>query len=241
MKKLNSEITHSQKIFSRAEFIWGWSTPSGQIRANRRGEMYVNFGQIKKNQKVLEIGCGTGIFTEKLSKTGAQITAVDISPYFIKKAKKKVDAENVKFIVDDVEHLNFSDNSFDCVVGSSILHHLLNLENGLLEIKRVLKKNGKIVFTEPNMMNPQIMLVKKIKLLGKLMGDSPTETAFFRWRLKQLLRKVGFKSVSVRPFDFLHPWIPNFLVKQMMPIGIIFEKTPLIQEIAGSLLIYAEK
>lgn len=241
MKKTHSEIIHSQNIFSNAEFVWGWSTASGKLRATRRGEMYIKHGQIKKNSKVLEIGCGTGIFTERLSNTGAIITAIDISPYFIKKAQKNLKAKNVKFRVEDVEKMSFKDNTFDCVVGSSILHHLFHLEKGLLEIKRVLKKDGKIVFTEPNMMNPQILLVKRIKFLGKLMGDSPTETAFLRWKMKKILIKSGYRSIAVKPFDFLHPWIPNYLINKVMPFGMILEKIPIIREIAGSLLIYAKK
>ena len=77
-----------------------------------------------------------------------------------------------------------SDNErFDAVVGSSVLHHL-DVAQALRECFRVLKPEGVICFTEPNMLNPQIALQKNISFLKKRLGDSPDETTFFRWQIQ---------------------------------------------------------
>jgi SAM-dependent methyltransferase len=136
--------------------------------------------------------------------------------------------------------MDFPDESFDVVFGSSILHHL-NLAPALGEIYRVLKIRGGIVFTEPNMLNPQIWLERNIPIIRKLTNNSPDETAFIRWVLKKDLINLGFKNVSIRPFDFLHPFTPDMLIPFISNIGNLVEKIPLVREIAGSLLIYASK
>ncbi len=241
LEHINQEILHSQKIFDRAEFVWGWSTSAGQKRAERRGDIFIRLGKLKKGRKVLELGCGTGIFTNMIQKTRADITAIDISPFFIKKAKENTIAKNVKFCIENIEHMSFPDNNFDCIIGSSILHHLDNLEKCLVEIKRVLKKGGVFVFTEPSMMNPHIMVEKNIRFIGKILGDTPSETAFLRWNLAKIFTKAGFSSIFVKPFDFLHPWTPRFLIRVIEKLGLLLEKIPAVKEIAGSLIIYGYK
>jgi SAM-dependent methyltransferase len=126
------------------------------------------------------------------------------------------------------------------VAGARVLHHL-DLESSFDEICRVLKKGGFIAFCEPNMLNPQIMIQKNIPFIKKLMGDTPDETAFFKWRLIKFLEARGFEDVKVVPFDFLHPWTPKPFVSIVQDISDILEKTPLIREIAGSLRISAVK
>jgi hypothetical protein len=85
------------------------------------------------------------------------------------------------------------------------------------------------------------MFQKNIPFIKKMLGDSPDETAFFRWGLKRRLRKSGFTNITIIPFDFLHPLTPKFLIKIISRIGNTLERMPLLREIAGSLFITAEK
>jgi hypothetical protein len=73
------------------------------------------------------------------------------------------------------------------------------------------------------------------------MGDTPDETAFFRWKLKKFLKDRGFADIQVEPFDFLHPWVPKRMIEGVDRFGRFLERIPLIREIAGSLKIYARK
>jgi len=182
--RLQHEIDHGQKIKEHAEDIWGWSTVAGVIRANRRAEYFTKLGQIKTTDNILEIGCGTALFTEKVfNKTHANITAIDISNDLLEKAKTKL--PEIHFINEDAMNLSFTDNSFDFIYGSSVLHHL-DVEKALNEFYRVLKPGKSIVFAEPNMLNPQIAIQKNIPFIKKMLGDSPDETAFIRWKLKNV-------------------------------------------------------
>jgi SAM-dependent methyltransferase len=129
---------------------------------------------------------------------------------------------------------------FDSVVGSSVLHHL-EIEDAIRDIYRVLKPEGTIYFTEPNMLNPQIAIQKNIPWIKRKLGDSPEETAFFRWPLQRLLERTGYRHVRIDPFDFLHPKTPVALIDQVKAFGRFLENVPVISEFAGSLYIRAIK
>ena len=240
MDRIYNEVQHGEKIASNAVNIWGWGTPAGKIRADRRAAYFIRRGHITAGEKVLEIGCGTGEFTKRIAQTGADITAVDISPDLLEVARSGITNINVRFHIQNVEKLDFEDESFDVVIGSSILHHL-NLNPALKEVYRVLKNGGMVVFTEPNMLNPQIWMERNITFIRKLTNNSPDETAFVRWILKKELINLGFQNVSIKPFDFLHPFTPSMLIPLISNIGNLVERIPLAREIAGSLLIYASK
>jgi 2-polyprenyl-3-methyl-5-hydroxy-6-metoxy-1,4-benzoquinol methylase len=237
--RIQHEIEHGNYLIAHgAGEVWNWESPAGKVRWRRRVEMLCT--PILKGYKVLELGCGTGYFTKELAKTEATITAIDISPVLLQEAEKDIQMPNVKFSVDNAYQMSFSDETFDAIVGSSVLHHL-DINKAIKEIYRVLKQGGIIAFTEPNMMNPQIALQKNIPYIKRKMGDSPDETAFFRWPLGKRLKKQGFQQIRIIPFDFLHPAIPSYLVNTVSKIGNLFEKTPFMKEIAGSLFIMAKK
>jgi ubiquinone/menaquinone biosynthesis C-methylase UbiE len=128
---------------------------------------------------VLELGCGTGFLTRELAVAGAQVTAIDISPELLEAARSNCSAANVTFEVQNAYALSYPDESFDLVVGSSILHHL-DIGEALRQIYCVLRPGGRMCFTEPNMLNPQIAVQKNVPSIKKRLGDSPDETAFVR-------------------------------------------------------------
>ncbi len=238
-ERIINEIRHSDYLLKKgAGNIWNWESAAGKIRWQRRVKLLCE--KLKENWQVLELGCGTGYFTKELAKTNCKVIAVDIAFNLIKEAKKIINKKNIYFVIDNAYQMNFKNKSFNAVIGSSVLHHLI-IDEALREIYRVLKPNGIIVFTEPNMLNPQIFLQKNIPYLKKMLGDSPDETAFIKWSLKKKLEKYGFKNISIVPFDFLHPAIPEYFINYCQKLSNILEKIPLIKEIAGSIFIYAEK
>jgi len=238
-KRLHNEIEHGKYLAREgAGEVWNWESPAGKIRWQRRVKMLTT--HLKPSDKVLEIGCGTGYFTKEIVKTGAFVTAIDISPELLNIAKQEITAPNVSFVLDNAYELSFDNNTFDSIVGSSVLHHL-EIEKAISEMFRVLKPGGSMFFTEPNMMNPQIALQKNIPALKRKLGDSPDETAFFRWSLKKLMQKTGFTEIIIKPFDFLHPSLPHSLIAFISSMGEAAEKMPLFKEIAGSLYISAKK
>ncbi len=237
--RLKHEIDHGRYLLAHgAGEVWNWESPAGRLRWKRRVKMLTT--HLHASMKVLELGCGTAFFTKELAKTGADVTAIDISPELIGVARQECSNPNVRFEVQNAYALNYADGSFDSAVGSSVLHHL-EIDQALSEIYRVLRPGSIVRFTEPNMLNPQIAVQKNIPAIKKRLGDSPDETAFFRWPLQRRLGKAGFQDIEIVPFDFLHPKTPLSWIGGVSALGRFSEKMPLLREIAGSLYIRARK
>lgn len=234
------EIEHGENIADQAESIWNWSSPAGKRRATRRAAMIAEAAGLSPKMHVLELGCGTGLFTETFARFGTRVTAVDISPPLLEQARARQLPPTVEFRVEDAEQLSFDDATFDAVIGSSVLHHVAVAE-ALAEARRVLKPGGRLAFTEPNMMNPHVAIERKVPVVRRWAGVSPKETAFFRWGMARQLREAGFDNIRITPFDFLHPVVPGPLVRMVNCMGTVFEQMPVIREIAGSLLISAAR
>jgi 2-polyprenyl-3-methyl-5-hydroxy-6-metoxy-1,4-benzoquinol methylase len=240
-ERADHEISHGKKLSQTSpEMVWGWGTPAGKVRARRRAELIIIGASLAPNRRVLEIGCGTGLFTEMFARTGVDLIAVDVSGDLLEKAKeRKFLAGKVQFLQKCFEDCDI-DGPFDAVIGSSVLHHL-DVEVALPKIFGLLKTGGVMSFTEPNMLNPQIMLQKNIRWIGERMGDSPDERAFTRWQLRRLLQQCGFENIEIRLFDWLHPMTPESLIPLVSKMGGWLEKMPLIREFAGSLFVRARR
>jgi ubiquinone/menaquinone biosynthesis C-methylase UbiE len=239
--RLEREIEFHREISDRAETIWNWDSPSGRRRAARRSEIFAREGGLRPGQRALEVGCGTGIFLEAAATTGAHIVALDLSADLLARARARVAASgNVRLSLGNAEQMPFRDGSFDAAYGSSILHHL-NVDAALAEVHRVLRPGGRIVFAEPNILNPQVAVMFHLGLTKKYFGVSPDEMAFSRFRAARALRQGGFAEIKVEPFDFLHPATPGGAIEGVARIGRALEAIPLLREIAGSMIITATK
>lgn len=244
--ELHNRLAHEREfgkylLENGAEEIWHWETPTGLVRAQDRFERIRKAAQLQAGKSVLEYGCGTGIYSRKLALTGASITSIDISPDLLKKAASlSTDFTNIEYLEADAMHTGFENNSFDAVVGVSVLHHL-EFDLAFKEIFRVLKPGGVMAFSEPNYLNPHIWLERSSPKMRKKFHVSPDESAFIRYKLKEQLKEHGFETVKVTPFDFLHPITPKPLIPSIKFVSDLVEKIPLLNEIAGSLFIVAQK
>jgi len=235
------EIIHGRWLAERdTEEIWGWETPAGRLRAKRRAELIISGAGLKPGQRALEIGCGTGLFTEMFAATGATILAVDISPELLERARaRNLPRDRVTFAAKRFEDCA-ADDTFDAIIGSSVLHHL-ELGAAIERIKVLLKPGGRISFAEPNMLNPQVFLERQFHYLPIFSYTSPDETAFVRWRLASQLRAAGFDDIAIRPFDWLHPSTPAPFIGTVRNLGRALEAIPLFREFSGSIYIGARK
>jgi len=96
---------------------------------------------IKKNQYVLDIGCGDGYGTYKLYQQEYQVTAIDLSQEMVRYAKQRLPA-SVTVIQGDVNHLPFDNGTFDGLMAINVLEWTESPKNALKELKRVVKPRG---------------------------------------------------------------------------------------------------
>jgi ubiquinone/menaquinone biosynthesis C-methylase UbiE len=239
--RLAREIEHHRKIAETAEIIWNWDSPAGRRRAERRAALFIQHAQLEPGRRALELGCGTGVFLERAARSGAEIRGLDLSEDLLAKARVRLAAfPSVTLDQGNAEAMPYPGAHFDAVYGSSVLHHL-DLDQALRESYRVLKPGGRVVFAEPNILNPQVAVMFHLGLTKEYFGVSPDEMAFSRFRARASLKRSGFSEIQVDPFDFLHPATPPAWLGWVAGLGSFLERVPLAREVAGSLLLRARK
>ncbi len=98
----------------------------------------------KKNQKILDIGCGDGVLLSQI-KTG-RLYGVDLDRGSLDFALTKIRA---KLVQAKAESLPYRNSFFDTVIATEIIEHLSKPELMLAEIRRVLKSGGRVIITTP--------------------------------------------------------------------------------------------
>jgi len=113
-------------------------------------------------EKILDVATGTGDIAINLSKIkGSKIEGVDVSGNMLKIARKKIDELKINNIVlktCEAENLVYEDNHFDIVSIGYGVRNFSNLEKGLSESYRVLKKDGKLIILETSI--PENLIIK---------------------------------------------------------------------------------
>lgn len=101
--------------------------------------------QINKPLRVLDAGCGTGFFSQKLKNQGYIVTALDLSSGMLDVAKSKDAAD--EYVCADMESIPVSSAQFDVVFSNLSIQWCESLHGVLSELYRVTKRGGVIVFT----------------------------------------------------------------------------------------------
>lgn len=99
---------------------------------------------VDSNVTVLDIGCGAGNSTSKISETGAKVIGIDFSQKMIDQANSAY--QGITFKQSDAENIPLEDNSMDVVIANFVVHHFAEPNKVFKEINRVLKPNGKFAF-----------------------------------------------------------------------------------------------
>jgi len=163
------------------------------------------------DKTILEIGCGSGTFSHWISKNRNATIGTDIVASGIKRTISKNEGimENIiSYSVTDAQHLSFKDNSFDIVDMAEVLEHIPTPAHALVEIRRVLKQNGRVLITIPNLSS--IRSVMKWTLGRRNPSGfsiQPVDHKFTIMSIRNLVEKCGFKIIDVYGDDFFKPFI----------------------------------
>jgi ubiquinone/menaquinone biosynthesis C-methylase UbiE len=101
-----------------------------------------------RGKKILDVGCGPGLYASLLIKNGAIVKGLDISKEIIEIAKKEAPA--AEFIIGDAARLPYKNSEFDIVIAPLVLHYLNSWDEALISIHAVLKKGGIFIFSHGN-------------------------------------------------------------------------------------------
>jgi SAM-dependent methyltransferase len=144
-----------------------------------------------KGKKILDFGCGTGIYAKLLTKKGAKVKGFDISKEMIKVAKKENPKLDLK--VGSGYKIPFNEK-FDIVLSSLVVHYLDDWDKMFKQVNRVLKKGGYFIFSTGN---PVSEIVKKVKV-GKKRYKVLGIADYFK---KKKINAVWKVNDGIRKFD----------------------------------------
>jgi 2-polyprenyl-3-methyl-5-hydroxy-6-metoxy-1,4-benzoquinol methylase len=193
---------------------WTRALQTGQVI---RGNLQVNLkfleqtGLLRPAMEILEVGCGAGNLCELLYQQGLAITGCDVSEVAIQHGRGEY--PHLDLSARNAEQLLWEKESFDAVISFDVLEHLFNLDDHLMEVRRVLKSGGYYLLGTPN---------KLINAVFETMKNRSFEwrryhpSLHFSGQLKRRLIKHGFevrfvKMNTVNEFTLkkldTYPWL----------------------------------
>lgn len=147
----------------------------------------------KDAKRVLDVGCSSAILTAAVAKTlpESSVTGLDSYSAAIDFARKKY--PHITFVVADAHNLPFGDKIFDLVICTETLEHVSNPQKSLLEMKRVLGKNGRaIISMDSGSLLFRIIWFIWTKTRGRVWQGAHLHE-FNTQILENLIRQSGFK------------------------------------------------
>jgi ubiquinone/menaquinone biosynthesis C-methylase UbiE len=168
-----------------------------------RKKLEVTREYLRSDMDVLEFGCGTGTTAIAHAPYVKHIQAIDISPKMIEIARGKATADNVAnvtFDVSTIEEFSAPDESFDAVMGHSILHLLEDKEAAIAKVHGLLKPGGVFV-TSTVCLGGKMKFFKIIVPIGNFLGLIPLIRFFTAQELADSLVAGGF--------EIDHRWQPE--------------------------------
>jgi SAM-dependent methyltransferase len=160
----------------------------------------VTFAQLKAGQRVLDVGCGTGVVALAATRTGAHVTALDLTPELLARARENasIAGAEVDWHEGDVEALPFEDASFDAVVSQFGHMFAPRPEVATREMLRVLKPGGTIAFTT---WPPELYTGRMFALMGRYLPPPPGVAPPPQWGIIDIVRERLGAAVTDLVFD----------------------------------------
>ena len=196
---------------------------------------------IAPEEKVLELGAGSCLWTEHLASVlrgASPITAAVFNRELAEQARaKKLPNTDIVLVADESD---LEPESYDFVVGTAMLSHSLWQEN-LAWIHRLLKPGGQLLFLEANYWNPQVFAKARSRTLARWSRNADCQIALRKSELVESAKRQGLEDIIVVPYDILHPKTPRQLITTVQSTAFVLEQLPGIKELCGTLFFSASK
>jgi ubiquinone/menaquinone biosynthesis C-methylase UbiE len=144
--------THSEKAAARFD---DWSATYGEDRISSWFRFYQTLAisnlNLAQQESFLDVGCGTGWAVREASKQlkSGKACGIDVSPKMIAKAVAQTPSSgNIEFRIASSEAIPYPDESFSAVLCTCSFHHYKNPIRALKEIRRVMKRDGKLALLD---------------------------------------------------------------------------------------------
>lgn len=170
---------------------------------------------IKSSDKVLEIGCGTGIIAVGVADKADSVIGIDISPkmiYIANQKAEKLQINNIDFQIGDGYSVNCKDDAFDVILLFNSLHIVKEPDRVLSEAHRLLKQGGYLV-TATDCYAEKVSIEKKMYVLvPKLMHQLGIISYLSNFRKKDITDLLIKNEFSILEDDIFYDAPLNYYV-----------------------------
>ncbi len=175
-------------------------------REDKYLKTFITMGEFKKRDIVLDVGTGTGIVAHAVAPLVEEIIGLDKSQEMMEHSNWN---GNKYFIRRDIRDPFFNEGVFDVVTARMVFHHILeNTQGAMSECYRIVKKGGRIVFSEGV---PPSKEVREDYI--KIFRLKEERLTFYQEDLYALMEKAGFKNINletiVLPQMSVRNWLDN--------------------------------
>ncbi len=154
-------------------------------------------------ERVLEVGCGEGLFLAQLKKEcpHLEVWGIDTSSDRIDQARGRIPGAGVHLSVGNAEKLSFGDDFFDAALCINVVFNMPSFDvvrNAVTQMRRVVKKGGSVIFDFRNAANP--LLAVKYGLApwyDRTVRDLPLRTYYLR-DMERMLQGIGLEIIQTR-------------------------------------------
>lgn len=164
---------------------------SDDIRLKSSESRYSELQKYDPKGKILDIGCSTGYFLDYAAKNNLLTYGIELSLIAVKKAK--LNHENI--INGSLDDSKYQDSFFDVIAMYDIIEHVTNPQDTMKEVSRIIKNNGLLVITTPDIESWHA------KVMGKRWGVimPPEHLIYFSKKsISLLLERYGFEVIEIR-------------------------------------------
>ncbi len=179
-------------IFAPMMMLW---------QENRYRRESIHLLALQGSERVLDVGCGTGVLTRQIAKEldgdAACVVGLDAAPKMIEVARRKAEGlSHIQFDVGVSESLTYDEASFDCAVSTFFFHHVdAELKRkSLSELHRVLKPGGTLIIIDVDV--PYNLFGKICAWSGYWLFKQNEIRENIRGELRRALEDVPFNAVS---------------------------------------------
>ena len=153
-------------------FGWSWLLENPWRKSYRDPERVAEHCGIRPTDTVLEIGCGSGLFTRSLATRCAKLIANDLEPRYLAQTRAKLsDLSHIEYLVGDARDLRLEDVA-DVIVLISVLPEIPEPLLALEACKLALKTDGRIVIGE-ELFEPEYVTAQQTDARARAVGLGP--------------------------------------------------------------------
>jgi SAM-dependent methyltransferase len=184
--------------------------PTDSHYIQRQVDRLVAFAGLSRGDRVLDVGCGMGRYTFALADRGLAVEGLDLSQALLERFRA-FDAERYRIPLHCGDILDPPDGligGFRAVVGFFTLHHLHDLAGCLRSMRSLAEPGGRIVFLEPNPLNP-LYYLQMLAVPGMSWSGDKGILNMHPRHVFAVMESVGLENPALRRFGFFPPFVTN--------------------------------